>query len=225
MFFDLDHTLWDFDRNSGEALSELYEVHGFQSRGVGPFSVFYHTFLRVNGELWNRFDRGLVPHSYIRENRFRLVFDSLGVEDCSDSLKLGESYLSILPYKPHLIEGAMEVLDYVRLKGYRLHIITNGFEHVQFAKMDASRIRGYFDHIVASDRINARKPEARIFEHAMSLAKTDSSSGMMIGDNLEADIAGGNAVGMDTVYFGENAGGKSEATYMITSLKELMNIL
>lgn len=225
LFFDLDHTLWDFDRNSAESIAELYETFNLADVGIPSAEAFSHHFITINRKLWADYDKNLIEHSYIRQHRFPLVFQSLGVDESAVHADLNVEYLRLLPRKPHLLDSAREVLDY--LKGrYTIHIITNGFAEIQAIKLDSSEIAHYFTHVITSETASAKKPNPLVFQYAMEISGTNVSESIMIGDNYEADILGAKSVNMDTVFY--NPQGvlvEDQPTYDIRHWKELMAIL
>jgi YjjG family noncanonical pyrimidine nucleotidase len=226
LFFDLDHTLWDFERNSSESLEEIFSRFSLSTLGIPSFEPFVHTFLRINTALWDSFDRGLIHHTYIRENRFRMVFLELGVACPSCHLEIGESYLEALPTKRHLLDGAVNLLQHVTDRGYQVHIITNGFDEIQAKKIASSGITHFFDQVITFERANAKKPDRRIFEYALEITNAILEESLMIGDNWIADILGAKQVGLDTAYY--NPSGLSfdeKPTYDIRKLEELKTIL
>ncbi|WP_247236020.1 YjjG family noncanonical pyrimidine nucleotidase [Telluribacter sp. SYSU D00476] len=201
LFFDLDHTLWDFERNSSESLLEIFERFELAGHGVTSCDEFIGTFSRINLALWKAFDQGTYTHTYIRENRFRMVFEEMGLVAPTCCSELGECYLELLPQKKYLLEGALDVLDHAAGQGYVLHIVTNGFDHVQAKKMQNSGIFHYFTHIITNEKAQAKKPDPRIFAYALELARARHEECIMIGDNWEADILGAKRFGLDTVYY------------------------
>ncbi len=225
LFFDLDHTLWDFDRNSAESIAELFDTFRLTDAGVGSAAEFSTHFIAVNRQLWADYDRDLITHDYIRTNRFPMVFRSLGVDEMAIHTDLNAEYLRLLPRKTHLLESARDALDH--LKGrYAMHIITNGFADIQAIKMDSAQISHYFTHVVTNGVIDAKKPNPAIFRYALDLSGADVSESLMIGDNYEADILGAKGVGMDTVFY--NTAGDivpDPPTHDIRHWNELMGIL
>ena len=225
LFFDLDHTLWDFDRNSAESIAELFETFRLADVGIASAAEFSRHFIAVNRQLWADYDRNIITHGYIRQNRFPMVFRSLGVDESAIQVDLNAEYLHLLPRKPHLLESARTVLDY--LKGrYTMHIITNGFADIQAVKMDSAEISHFFTHVVTNGVIDAKKPDPVIFQYALEISGADVAESLMIGDNYEADILGAKGVGMDTVFY--NTAGAvvgDPPTYDIRHWNELMAIL
>jgi YjjG family noncanonical pyrimidine nucleotidase len=226
LFFDLDHTLWDFDRNSSESLAEIFSKFSLDRLGIESCDDFVREFLKINTSLWDFFDRGKIEHHYIRENRFRMVFENFGIACPEYHLEIGETYLQTLPTKTHLLEGALELLQHVSAKGYELNMITNGFNDIQARKMASSGISHFFKHIVTFEKADAKKPDRRIFEYALHLAQAGASESLMTGDNWIADILGAKQSGIDTAYLNP-AGLKFDEspTFNITSLRELKELL
>ncbi len=225
LFFDLDHTLWDFDRNSAESIAELFETFNLVDAGIASAAEFSRHFIAVNRQLWADYDKNIITHSHIRQHRFPLVFQSLGIDASTIKADLNAEYLRLLPYKPHLLESAREVLDYLQGR-YTMHIITNGFAEIQAIKMDSAEIAHYFTHVVTSENANAKKPDPLVFQYAMEISGAAVDESLMIGDNYEADIRGAKSVGMDTVFY--NTSGilvDDQPTYNIQHWKELMAIL
>ncbi len=226
LFFDLDHTLWDFERNSAESLHEIFHHHQLHQLGISSVNHFIESFLKINTKLWQDFDLGNIEHGYIRANRFRLVFEAMELPCPTSHVEFGELYLKTLPTKSYLIEGAMDLLNHVSQNGYELHIITNGFNDIQERKIESAGISHFFKQVVTFENANAKKPDPKIFNHALALTKANISESLMIGDNWIADILGAKKVGMDTVYY--NPGlltFEDSPTYNITNLSELTYIL
>lgn len=225
LFFDLDHTLWDFDRNSAESISELYDTFGLAEKGVSSADAFSRAFIAVNRQLWAEYDQNRITHAYIREHRFPMVFRALGLVPDSLCTDLNAEYLRLLPQKTHLLDWAGEVLAYLQGR-YTLHIITNGFAEIQARKLASSGIAHYFTHVITNGAIDAKKPDAAIFRHALALSQATAAESLMIGDNYEADICGGRSVGMDTLFYNpNNQVVPILPTYSIGHWRELTSIL
>jgi putative hydrolase of the HAD superfamily len=226
IFFDLDHTLWDFESNAVSTLRELYTEHGLEKIGIPSFEQFYSSYSVINNKLWDRFRKGFINRNDLRTKRFTMTF--LEFKVCDDKLcdNMGKRFLEVLPTKTALFPHAVEVLEYLQAKKYPIHLITNGFEETQRLKMKHSGIHDYFTHIVTSESAGSLKPHRDIFDYAMKLSSTTASESIMIGDTLDVDILGAQEAGMDQVYF---APGQTEEgvkpTYTIRSLHELKDIL
>lgn len=226
LFFDLDHTLWDFERNSSESLQDIYHSLSLNKYGVSSLENFVNTFLRINTQLWDDFDHGRLHHSYIREKRFLMVFEELGIPCPDNHLEIGELYLQTLPQKKHLLEGALDILEYATNKGYKMHIVTNGFTAIQAKKLSSSGIHHFFENVVTFEGANAKKPEPAIFSYALKMAQTAPENCLMIGDNWVADIQGASRSGLDTVYLNPaRLTFESKPTFDIQKLEELKSII
>lgn len=221
VFFDLDHTLWDYESNSEDALRELYDVYKLGDR----FPEFYKSFVKINTEIWDAYDRGLIERDVIRNERFDRIFQSVGIHNYDLSLQFSKDYINESPRKKNLVPHALELLDYL-VEKYPLYIITNGFEEIQSTKIESSGITKYFKGIVTSARAGCKKPQKEIFEFALRENGFACHDSIMIGDNLLTDIAGARNASVDTVYYNPYKLPHQEpVTYEISSLKELISIL
>lgn len=224
VFFDLDHTLWDYETNSEEALRELYDKYNLCDT-CAPFDDFYKGFVRINNEIWDQHDRGLIGKDVIRNERFHRVFLNAGLDNYNLSLEFSAEYILESPKKSNLVPHAKDVLDYLHPR-YPLYIITNGFEEIQSTKMASSGITDYFKGVVTSARAGFKKPDKEIFEFALKENGFGCSDSIMIGDNLLTDIAGARKALVDTVYYNPYKLPHAErVTYEISSLNELTQIL
>jgi YjjG family noncanonical pyrimidine nucleotidase len=225
LFFDLDHTLWDFDRNSAECIAELFDTFRLADLGIASSEEFSRHFIAINKQLWADYDKNLIEHTYIRQHRFPMVFRALGVDESAVHADLNAEYLRMLPKKPHLLESAKELLDHLHGR-YTMHIITNGFAEIQAVKMNTSEIAHYFTHVITSENANAKKPDPLVFQYAMEISGTTAAESLMIGDNYEADILGAKGVGLDTVFYNQQGQVVNDPpTYDIRHWRELMAIL
>lgn len=225
LFFDLDHTLWDFDRNTSEAIQEIYKIFNFSKWSFFTFNDFMRTFNEINEYLWDKFNHGRIDRLELRNNRFSLILDKLGVNKGEIPDGIGDKYLELAPVKPNVIPHTHDILEYLK-PNYGLHIITNGFDDVQHSKLKASQIHDYFDIIVTSDSSGHRKPQKGIFEFAMHQAGATRNDAIMIGDNIETDIVGAQNASMDQIFFNPKETRHTlDVTFEITSLKHIMNIL
>lgn len=225
VFFDLDHTLWDYDTNSKETLLELFERHRLHTRGIPDAGLFHSRFMEINDELWGQYDTGKIESEVIRTQRFHRIFLSFGLDDHPLSMELSEGYINECPRKKHLMPFAGEILDYLHSR-YPLTLVTNGFDETQHAKINAGGIAKYFKHIITSQRAGARKPEKEIFEFALNLNYSHAEETLMVGDNLVTDIGGARNASMRAVFFNPGKIRHAEKVdYEIESLKELRTIL
>lgn len=225
VFFDLDHTLWDYETNAAEALSELYTQYRLDQLGAVPFHSFYQNFVVINTRIWDQYDRGEIHRDVIRNDRFNQVFQQSGINNYDLSLKFSHDYIQESPKKGALVPHARDVLDYLKEK-YPMYIITNGFEEIQGTKMASSGITHYFDGVITSARAGHKKPSKEIFEFALNENGFQPHDCVMVGDNLLTDMAGARNASIDQVFYNPNEiSHQEEVSYEIRSLKELTAIL
>ena len=226
LFFDLDHTLWDFETNSKETIQELYHTYDLAGLGIIDFDGFYKTYSEHNHRLWDRYSKGFIKQEELRWKRVYLSLLDFKVANEKLAKEISVDYLDILPNKTHLFPYTFEILDYLKHKDYKMHLITNGFESVQFKKISNSGLADYFIEVITSEASNSLKPHKDIFEYALKNANATVSESIMIGDNESADIQGGINIGMDTIFVNHIQDIPTvPATYTITHLKELETIL
>lgn len=225
VFFDLDHTLWDFDSNSAETLTELYHRHALQSHGVEDPKHFVATYQEVNEECWAEYRVGTMNKEELRSVRFHRTLIKYGVDEDELAEAFGDDYVQMSPYKKGLIDGTIEVLEYLS-QSYELHIITNGFEEVQHIKIQESGLRQYFGEVITSEQAGFKKPAPGIFEYAAQKTNAVPEKSLMIGDGLDTDVLGARKAGFHQVFFNPQ-GLKHEETpsHEISHLRELMDIL
>lgn len=225
IFFDLDHTIWDFDKNAEEALHELFITHRLNDIGLASADVFIETYTENNHRLWREYHLGNITKQALREARFKQTFLDLGVQPEVIPGGFEDAYVQLCPTKTNLFPNAHETLQYLQGK-YQLHLISNGFKESQDIKITGSGLDKYFTHVVISELVGVNKPDAAIFEHAVTLAGTTKEQSVMIGDSLEADVLGALNYGMDAIYFNPfNAPKPDEVKMQITDLKELTLLL
>ncbi|HTE34790.1 MAG TPA: YjjG family noncanonical pyrimidine nucleotidase [Chryseolinea sp.] len=225
IFFDLDHTLWDYETNSQETLIELYGSYSLQSKGIADLNLFQTEFRKVNTELWLLYDQGFIGSDVIRKERFKQILRHFYVFDEKLSQDLSRDYLEICPRKGHLMPHAIEVLTYLSGR-YRLTVITNGFEEIQNLKLSAGNLHQFFDHIITSQKAGHRKPSKEIFDWALSKNSIPCHQAIMVGDNLIADISGARNANIDNVFYNaEKITHASTPDFEIFSLTELRGFL
>jgi len=225
IFFDLDHTIWDFDKNAEETLYELYDAYKLSEIGLPSAAIFIETYTRNNHRLWADYHTGKITKTELRETRFKKTFLDLGVRPNLIPLSFEDDYVQICPTKTNLFPHAHETLQYLNAK-YTLHLISNGFKESSELKVGNTNIAGYFQNIIISEIVGVNKPDPAIFEHALELAGATKQESLMIGDSLEADVYGALNFGMDAIYFNPfNAPKPDDVPLQVTHLKELTLIL
>ena len=224
IFFDLDRTLWDFDRNSALALTEVLQQHNLH-KIIVSFEEFIEIYHGINVLLWDDYRKGKITKEHLRSHRFYLSLKEIGITDRGLADRIGDDYLRISPAKTILVPHAIEILDYLSGQ-YRMHILTNGFHATQTTKISNSGIRVYFDNLITSETVGHHKPSQDIFQYALKLIGTSSKECLMIGDDLVVDIMGARDSGIDQVYFNpERIPHREKISYEISSLEELKDIL
>ena len=224
IFFDLDRTLWDFDRNSRETLTELFFRHKLNDSIDNP-DDFIDTFHEINLQLWDLYRKGEMTKDLLRIKRFRISFERYGIEDDTLASNFGDEYLEISPTKSILIPHTLEILEYL-FGRYKLHIITNGFLVTQQVKLKNCGLDKFFTSLTTSEVVGHNKPRPEIFHQALSAVHARKEESIMIGDDLEVDIFGARQFGIDQVFLNRDNVVHNEAiTHEIQSLDELKNIL
>jgi len=222
VFFDLDHTLWDYDKSSRETLLEIYHAFKIQNHTVSE-KKFLNTFYHVNDGLWHQYNIGEIDRDYITRNRFKTIFEKLNIS-ISNPQEVSSYFMNNCSMKPYLMPDALTALNYLKQK-YDLHVITNGFLDSQTHKLKSSRIDKYFNTVVTSECANARKPSKEIFTYSLTKASASKETSVMIGDNPKTDISGARDFGLKTILYDPSQKRRSLADYSISSLYELLKIL
>ncbi len=226
LFFDLDHTLWDFEANSRQTLLYMYEHMGLKEKGVDDFELFNKNYQVHNEKLWDRYRKGFIKSEELRWKRMWLSLLDFKIGDEKLAREMAVVFLDQLPTRKILFPHAIEILNYLTAKKYTLHLITNGFENIQHAKLKNSGIDKYFKEVITSEGSNSLKPHKAIFDFALQRSGANIKESIMLGDDIEADIAGARDAGMDQVYINhlKKTVPEWQPTYTIHSLKELENI-
>ena len=226
LFFDLDHTLWDFDTNAKEALGELYLHFKLEELVISPFDKFYSTYLHHNAIIWDRYHKGFITADDLKCKRMQRTLLEIKIGDETLAKDMSAKFLEILPTKKLLFDYTTEILDYLVNKKYVLHLLTNGFEKTQWSKITNSNIAKYFTNVITSEISSCIKPSKQMFEYAITKAGAQLHESIMIGDNLDADIQGAINAGMDNIFVNHiNATTDLSPTYTIYHLRELEDIL
>ncbi|HOA37885.1 MAG TPA: YjjG family noncanonical pyrimidine nucleotidase [Flavihumibacter sp.] len=225
LFFDLDHTLWDFDSNAKQTLEELHRNLSLYDRGITDFDRFYRTYLLHNEKLWDRYRKGFIKVDELRWKRMWHTLLDFKIGDDKLARNMADEFLRMLPSRRLVFPHTMELLNYLRNKGYEMHLITNGFEKTQHEKIKNAGLSDYFGQVITSEGSNSLKPHKEIFDYAFKLTGANAANSVMIGDSIEADIIGAANAGMDQIFVNHtNAITDFKPTYTVYSLKELETI-
>jgi putative hydrolase of the HAD superfamily len=225
LFFDLDRTLWDFEKNSQNALKYLFEQtineHQFES-----FHRFLQVYKEENASLWKKYGKGKITKEQLRTMRFEKTFFKMGLNNKELIQYFSDEYIAVSPLQKQLFPHTIETLEALKKEGYRMHIITNGFKEVQQTKLDNCNLTPYFEHIISSEEIGINKPDYRIFNYALQLAQSKAQDSVMIGDDINVDIIGAERAGMHAIHFDpEKRIKRSKQDTRINDLAELPQIL
>lgn len=223
IFFDLDRTLWDYRLNSEETLKDLLNEYAPELNH--QFEEFLHVFYTTNDSLWLEYRDGKIAKETLSTLRFIRSFKRFGVDVASRVAEISNFYITESPKKSRLFPHTIETMVYLRKRGYRLILLTNGFLEVQKVKIRESKLEPYFEQMITSEEAGYQKPDKRIFEFAFKALGVEKNESVMIGDDLDNDISGAQNFGIDTVFFNpQNKAHESEPTYEIKSLDELQLI-
>jgi len=221
VFFDLDHTLWDFEKNSALTFQKIFEEQGVHI----CLDDFLEVYVPANLRYWKKYREEKITKEELRYQRLKSVFDHLGYTTTDDTINLlSKEYINHLSSFNHLFPDTIEVLEYLK-SNYKLHIITNGFQEIQAKKLKNSGIYSYFDQIVDSEMAGVKKPNPIIFNLALDMAKVTPNKSLMIGDSLEADILGAKGVGLHTLHciaHGEEPHNQSPIIYKLKEIKSYL---
>ncbi len=199
LFFDLDDTLWDFEKNSALVLEQVYNVFGLREKLNVDFETFLFRYKEINLALWSKYYRREIDKAYLRNHRFNETFKFFGYDNYAENLEVTDIYLNQSPKGNLLKEGCLDTLTYLAGR-YRLHIITNGFKEVQHVKLEGSGIKHFFDQVIISEEHGLVKPDEKIFRLAENMAATSREYCVMIGDSFESDISGALNAGWEAIH-------------------------
>jgi len=227
LFIDFDDTLYDTHGNAVIALSETFDCFHLDQYFSDP-QVFFDAYWTANIDLWTRYAKGEITRDYLIVERFRRPLSvGKGLEVTEKlCLEMSDKFLDFCASKPGVIDGAYELMDYLKRQGYRMHMCSNGFHEVQYKKLAACGLRDYFDTIILSEDAGVNKPSPLYFDYALKVSGANKETTLMIGDNLQSDIIGAHNAGLDTILFNRwNDNPSSIPTHTVVTLREIMGIL
>lgn len=227
LFIDFDDTLYDTYGNAVIALRETFDAFHLERWFPNP-QVFYDAYWAANIDLWTRYSRGEITRDFLIVERFRRPLstgDGLAVTD-DLCLEMSDVFLDYCSSKPGVVEGAHSLMDYLRQRGYRMHMTSNGFHEVQYKKLAACGLRDYFDTIILSEDAGVNKPSPQYFDYALKVSGASRETTLMIGDNLNTDIVGAHNAGLDTILFNRWGVEPTDVpTHTVTRLLDIKDIL
>lgn len=223
LFFDLDHTLWDFEKNSSETLRELYDEMNLKVH-ITDLNEFIATYQKINAQYWDLYNHGRATKADVRTGRFKDTLTHFKFPNAERfAATIGNAYIERSPQKKYVFEGAHETLTYLKAR-YQLHIITNGFTEVQFLKLKNCDLTHFFDLILCTEEVGVNKPNSLVFETALERTQALPSESVMIGDNPETDIKGAQNCGLHTILFNPHFTHYEIDSLQINSLRELTKL-
>ena len=225
LFIDLDDTLWDIHQNSKECLNEIFDEYGY-SKFYKCFDDYYDVYMPSNNHLWGQYREGKINKDKLIVERFLVPVRKFGIDDALYAKKLSDDFLVRTTLRTKLIEGTIDLLEYLKPK-YKMHILSNGFREVQYKKIDNSGLKPYFDKIILSDDAGINKPHIDFFNYAFTNTNANPSETLMIGDSWDADILGAYNSNIDQLWFNphELSHNGFTPTYCVTTLHEIKEIL
>ena len=221
VFFDLDHTLWDFEANSSATFNQILKAYNFSF----DVTIFMKAYSPINHAYWKLYRENKITTAELRFVRLQKTFEQINAPQNDATINaLSKAYIDQLSTHTHIFEGTIALLEYLKPK-YRLHIITNGFENVQQKKMANAGLASYFDVVLTAEKAGVKKPHPVIFEQALSMAQTTAENALMIGDSYEADIKGAIALGMQAIQFNSHHEPRHAHCPMVDNLIEIQQYL
>jgi len=225
IFFDLDHTLWDFDKNAKASLTDVFYEFDLRRFGVRDTHHLQEVYMPINQRMWGEYRRGEIDAETVKFGRFRETLKQFNVLDTGIAMEIKEFYLKQLPTKGALMPNTMETLEYLKGK-YKLHIVTNGFRAVTDEKISFSNIGGFFESTLSAEEVGVLKPNKKVFMKAFEMNNAHAAESLFVGDSIVADVEGAQQVGMDQVYFNPHRKAhESSPTYEVFDIGELTNFL
>ena len=224
LFFDLDRTLWDFDRNSETTIRQILKNENIEAQ-VNGFEAFHAIYVKKNANLWRKYGKGEITKENLRYERFKVSLEHFFKPDSDLVKRIGDAYVELSPQQIQLLPNTKEILSELKDIGFKMHIITNGFSEVQHIKIANCGLRDYFQEIICSEAIGKNKPDPEIFQFALKLAKASAENSIMIGDDYYADISGANQIGMQAILFKNGNAANYSYENTIGNLNELPDLI
>lgn len=224
VIFDLDHTLWDFEKNSNHVLKQLFAKHKLDSLLNTDFTKYSQKYHKVTNQLWKLYDNKSISKEELRNSRIPLVFKFFRYKNPTLAQSLEKEYLDTCPDQPNVFNGTHELLEYLSSK-YELHILTNGFEKIQHRKLKASGIKKYFNEVITSECSGYSKPHKEAFDYLLNKINSKPESCIMIGDNPVSDIEGSKSVGIKNIHFSPTGNYSKKADFGVKSLLDIKDLI
>ena len=226
IFFDLDNTLWDHRKNAILTLNELFQRKEINEKYNLLFDEFHAKYNEINEDLWIKIRDGIIDKDFLRKHRFYDTFLHFDIDDEELADYFEKHFLDEIINYNELIDGTLEILEYLKSKGYQLHVVSNGFHEVTNRKVEKSGLTKYFETVTSAEDAHAMKPDERIFEYSLNVANAKKSESIFIGDDWIADVKGAQNFGMEVIFFDALLENKTEeGLKVIQKLEEIRNFL
>lgn len=222
IFFDLDNTLWNFEKNSEFAMRSTFEYF-MPDSPKSDFNQFFTAYSKHNHALWGMYRKKEIGKKELIKRRFQDSFSELGILGV-DPERMNAFYLNEMPKQKRLYEGVIETLHYLKTKRYKMFIITNGFREVQHKKLENSGLKPFIEKIFTSEEVKTPKPGREIFEYAIKSANAKKSNSLMIGDDWEVDIMGAANFGLDAIHYANTDSSHVETLEGITDKNSIIRV-
>lgn len=203
LFIDFDDTLCDTHGSADLALHDVFSEYELE-RWFPEQEVFYTHYWESNIDLWRRYGKGEISRDYLIVERFRYPLSKgMPQQEVTEQYcrEMNDRFLELCVEKIYPLEGASELVDYLRQRGYRLHLCSNGFHEVQYRKLRNCGWEGSFDTVILSEDAGVNKPSRGYFDYAFKVSQGIPETTLMIGDGWDSDMRGALDYGLDTLYF------------------------
>lgn len=224
LLFDADNTLLDFDMAENQGLKSVMADYN-----VPVTDENCKKYSEINSALWKRFEKGEITKADIKITRFKTFFKFLGIKDEVDPIKVNETYLGYLGEGGFTIEGAVDLCESLKRKGYDLYIVTNGIASTQAKRLQKSGLLPYFTKVFVSENVGYQKPMKEFFDFVLdNISEKDKGRVLVIGDSLSSDIKGARNAGLDYIWYNHDKLSVPDdlnAVVVIDDIRELNNIL
>ena len=219
IFFDLDNTLLDFYKSEKTAIRTVLEMHSLPAT-----DEVVKLYSEINRSYWEAFERGDIKREEIFEGRFKTLLEHLQLQ--GDTAAIANDYFECLAAGHDLMDGATEILAWLKAKGISIYATTNGIARTQYRRIKESGLEPFFDGVFISEEVGSQKPEREYFDYVMkNIPNVKRKEILVIGDSMSSDILGGINAGLDTCWLApweEQA--KYPCNYRISNLYELKNL-
>ncbi len=219
ILIDIDNTLLDFDKCAALSIEA-----GFREYGLTFSDKVIETFTRINDELWAEIEKQTMTKQDLYDVRWKKIFEALNI--AADGREFEKTFRKNLSESAAAVDGAYELLEYLAER-YTVCAASNGPEREQANRLKKAKMTEFLDYVFTSEGMGAPKPEKAFFDGCFSaLSCVKCAETVLIGDSQTADIDGGKAYGITTVWYNHKGSAEpSRADYTATKLTDVMDVL